>query len=205
MFALLLLVPAVISITFKLSAGTTKCFTEELPGDQHYKVVWSAEKGYSQFIDLKLTSPTDQVLQEDKSADSGVIYFFVTTAGMHTLCFTNRIAAGVKYPSPDLHRKVSLIAQNDIQDIENYDSYARQEHLQPAELNLRIMEGNVQRVHSEYYALRDHEIHMTQRHEGTLKLVKVVSACSILAYIIFFTVQAWYLKRYLRRVKIIES
>ena len=105
--ALVCLLQCAAGFKFSLTARDYKCFHEELPHDYEFAGTWKASAGYSQFIDIKITNPDGNVIFEEKAKDESEFFIHTTHSGDHTVCFYNRLAAGVPF-APNMMREVTV-------------------------------------------------------------------------------------------------
>eukprot|EP01013_Petalomonas_cantuscygni_P033051 TRINITY_DN59840_c0_g1_i1.p1 TRINITY_DN59840_c0_g1~~TRINITY_DN59840_c0_g1_i1.p1 ORF type:complete len:212 (-),score=37.62 TRINITY_DN59840_c0_g1_i1:294-929(-) len=195
------------AFTFELAAGSTKCFFEELALDARFRGKWDSPPAYSQFLDLVVYDPANYVIQRDRSLDKGVIDFFATTNGYYKLCFVSRVAAGAADAAALTPRNISLDVHGvagDAGDVVDFQELARREHLQPTEMNLRLIDQNIHASHQEMHRLREHEATLEGHLEYTLLLVRVVPTVLLLFAPLCGLSAAMIMKRFLRRHQVLE-
>jgi len=187
---------------FDLAARNYKCFTEELPHDYQISGSYSAQPGYSQFIDFRITLPDGQFQHSDTGRDKGEFHFVTQTAGEYAFCFYNRMVTGVKYTA-GMKRKISFDLRMGA-DANDYISIAKKEHLKPLEIELRIMEDTVKAVHSEYIYFKEREATMRDTNEHLNARSAWITVGSM-AFVCFFAWwQSSHMKGYFRSKRLID-
>eukprot|EP01007_Sphenomonas_quadrangularis_P000342 NODE_1184_length_962_cov_130.818182_g986_i0.p2 GENE.NODE_1184_length_962_cov_130.818182_g986_i0~~NODE_1184_length_962_cov_130.818182_g986_i0.p2 ORF type:complete len:236 (-),score=38.11 NODE_1184_length_962_cov_130.818182_g986_i0:255-941(-) len=203
-----LLCESVAALSFDLQAKTTKCFTEELPAGYHVLGDFKALAGYSQFVDAKVTDSAGNVVQEYASADKGNFNFHTTTSGDITFCFANRVVAGIPV-TPAMKRTIEFNLRTGLyagdEAAEEYQSdVARQQHLQPIEMNLRIMEDSLRMIHQEYHYFKKRESEMRETNTATKLRMKIVFFASLVFMLVFYLWELRHLVSYFVSRKMIN-
>ena len=146
------------AFVFILRNDDQRCFLENLAFDGHFRGKYHSTHVYNQFMDTTVQDPTGAVILHDKADDDGIIEFTAETMGFHQICFTTRTLKNARPGNKP--REVTFDVHThagDAGDIIDYADVARREHLQPTEVNLRIVDDNLRAVHDELHQLRAHE------------------------------------------------
>ena len=190
------------ALTFDLPARKYRCFTEEIPSGVEVKIQYAAKEGYAQFIDVKLTNPSNAIIWQESSMDRATYSEVITDGGDYALCFYSRMVPGAKY-SDGLKRSITLefLVGTATQD---YEELASKEHLKPLEVNLKVMQDSVRSLHQEYSYYKDREIAMRDTNEHMNAKVMWMTFGMMALIVLFTWWQVRHVKLYFRRKRMID-
>lgn len=171
-WAVILLAATVSGFEFTMLGNAQRCFLEELVVDARFRAKYSSSAVYNQFLDVTVQEPSGSVIFHDKAHDSGHIDVYAQHTGYHQLCFTTR---AMKHSRDKTDARVITLDVHafagDEGDIINYNELARREHLQPIEMNLRLIDENLRIAHGELHNLRRHEAAMSSSISTSFKVL----------------------------------
>uniref|UniRef100_A0A7S1QFY4 GOLD domain-containing protein n=1 Tax=Neobodo designis TaxID=312471 RepID=A0A7S1QFY4_NEODS len=200
----LLLVAAscVEGFVFHLPARSYRCFTEEVPTGVEANVSYAALPGYGQYVDVKVTDPTNRVVHEDTAMDKGSFLIPAANGGEYAVCFYSRLVPGLT-ATEGMHRAVRLNF-NAAQDEYDYAALASEKHMKPMEVHLRVAEDTVRGLHAEYEYFKERENQMRATQEHMNNKVSVLSVGVLVGFALFTWWQVRHLTKYFRRKRMLD-
>jgi len=191
------------ALVFHLPARSYRCFTEEVPTGLEANVTYAALPGYGQYVDVKVTSPSNDVIHQDTAMDQG--HFVIPSSprgGEYAVCFYSRLVAGLT-ATEGMHRAVRLsflVAQDE----QDYSQLASEKHMKPMEVHLRMAEDTVRGVHAEYEYFKERENEMRATQEHMNNKVSVLSFGVLVGFALFTWWQVRHLTKYFRRKRMLD-
>lgn len=203
-FIVLLLnyVPYAHGFAFDLQVTKSRCFVEEVPSDTDLRVSYAALPGYAQFLDVSITDQTGHSYFSQASQDHGSFHDYISRGGEFTICFSLRLAQGVKYVE-GMKRSISL----DIlmgSEKTDFSEFATKAKLRPIEVELHLIEDAVRRVHMEYLYYKEKEAEMRNANEWMTSMITRLLAFLIFTFFVFSMWELFYLKSYFRKKRLID-
>lgn len=187
---------------FDLPARKSRCFTEEIPTGVEVKIQYVALPGYAQYIDVKLSDPSNKVIWTETASDRATFSETVQVGGDYALCFYSRMVPGATYQD-GMKRTVNLEFLTGTE-THDYSNLATKEHLKPLEVNLRVMEDTVRSIHADYTYFKEREEIMRDTNEHMNTKVMYMTLGVMLAIVAFSLWQVRHLKSYFRRKRMID-
>ena len=187
---------------FSLPARKHRCFVEELPTGVEVVLKYHASHGYSQFVDVKISDPDNNIIWEDTGKDRGQYHATIHTPGEYAVCFYSRLVAGAKY-SADLKRDIAFELRTGA-DTQDYGRLATREHLKPMEVDLRVLEDVTRGILSDYqyFKERDESARQTSEHMFSRSVwMAVIVMSGILGFSLW---QVRHLKRHFKKKRLID-
>eukprot|EP00033_Pygsuia_biforma_P001057 GCRY01001204.1.p1 GENE.GCRY01001204.1~~GCRY01001204.1.p1 ORF type:complete len:228 (+),score=14.03 GCRY01001204.1:66-686(+) len=146
---------------FDITAGTKRCFLEELTPDELFVGEYRILPSYSQEIDIMVTDPGSSLMYSKSRAVEGKFAFTSTVGGEHKVCFDNRLSPGMAY-SEGLKTRIELNTKTGV-DAKDYTDIAKSESLRPIEVELKRMEEEIEEIQKQAQYFRRRE----ERHRDT--------------------------------------
>lgn len=204
---LLYLLPAVLSISFKLPAEGSRCIKEEAHKDVLVVGEFTVESiPETHEVDILVKDTKDQTLFSKEKADTGKFAFTLDDYDMFSICFhAKRVdghgGAGRAPPVEDL--SVKLTVKRGIE-AKSYNDLAKAEKLKPMELELKKLEDLAEAIVSDFAYMKSREKLMRDTNESTNSRVLWFSIFSMAVLLGLALWQVFYLKRFFKAKKLIE-
>lgn len=127
------------AFTFTVQAGSQECFDEEAPLKEKVAGVWKVLEDTSMNIDVKVVSPSGEVIYDAEAESSGSFEFTSREEGAYQVCYSNErtrtrpatINAKIAVGEPE--RKL-------------VDEMARAEHLFPLQTRINELEQSMNSI-----------------------------------------------------------
>jgi len=203
---LLYLLPAVLSISFKLPADGSRCIKEEAHKDVLVVGEFTVENiPESHEVDILVKDTKDQTLFSKEKAETGKFAFTLDDYDMFSICFHGKRVdgqgAGRTPPIDELSVKLSV--KRGIE-AKSYNDLAKAEKLKPMELELKKLEDLAEAIVSDFAYMKSREKLMRDTNESTNSRVLWFSIFSMAVLLGLALWQVFYLKRFFKAKKLIE-
>ncbi|XP_021748825.1 transmembrane emp24 domain-containing protein p24delta3-like [Chenopodium quinoa] len=184
-------------IWLNLPSTGTKCVSEEILNNvvvvADYVII--DEQGHaSPTVSAKVTSPYGNNLYHKENVTHGQFAFTTTEIGNYVACFW--VDGNHQSATLNLDWKIGIAAKD-------WDSVAKQEHIEGVELEFRKLESAVESIHQNLLYLKNREAEMREVSEKTNARVAWLSIMSLSVGIVASLFQVWHLKRYFQKRKLI--
>ena len=195
------------AVTFHLTPGGTRCFTEELGTLHRVQMYYKMAKSHAAFVSVSITSPEKTVVFQQKTAEKEYHHWFhPITAGEYAVCFNSVERAGKSVP--DFSVVFSLLPEYEVESQKPLDHKADHakdnEHNRPLMNQARYIENNLDALHNEYRYLKERETQMRDTNESTNSRTVWVSLITLAFLAAVRGLHHVTLRRYLKAKKILE-
>lgn len=188
-------------VQFTITTAGTRCFGEELQAHELMVVKVDSIDKQSPFnvvikTAIKGGAPDvpGQVHYKEENRVNFSHAFTSTTAGAHWVCVTNLD----QYR--DLEAQISLKSGVQAKD---YSQIAKKDHLEPAQLSMRIIEDLLQEYRSNLFYQRRREERMRETIDSTANRALTFCIVNVLLIVGVGAFQAYFFRRFFRSKKII--
>ena len=188
-------------VQFPIAASGTRCFGEELQA--HDLMVVKAESvvdktmKFSVVVKAALHGPDSTPSQTIHREEGRVAFshaFTSTTPGAHWVCITNE--DGWKEMNVQLSIKSGVQAKD-------YSQIAKKDHLEPAQLSIRMIQDTLHEYRSNLFYQRRREERMRETIDSTASRALTFCILNVLLIAGVGLCQAYFFRRFFRSKKII--
>ncbi|PKA49139.1 Transmembrane emp24 domain-containing protein p24delta3 [Apostasia shenzhenica] len=198
---LVAVIPGGGAIWLSMPPAGTKCVSEGIQTDVvvlgEYAVVYEdEERSSTATVSVKVTSPHGNTLHHQENVTVGKFAFTTSEAGNYLACFWLDGANREPGASISLDWKTGIAAKD-------WHAVAKKKNIEGVELELIKLEGAVDAIHENLLYLKEREAEMSEISEKTNARVSRFSILSLGVCILVSALQAWYLKGFFQKKKII--
>jgi len=198
------------AISFSLYAGqegsphAERCFVQNIGPDILVAGTVAVTDGEHQKVSVEVTDNTEGGSLYWKRLDikDEVKFSFTTVKNDEIrICFRNVLAQGF-IPSDQYYRNVLLTIETGPEAID-YTEIAKTEKLKPVEIELRKLEGIVEKIVDDMEKIKQKEIDLRNTNESTNERVQWFSVWSIAFLVCLGLWQLYYLRKFFQTKKLI--
>ncbi|XP_038717709.1 transmembrane emp24 domain-containing protein p24delta5 [Tripterygium wilfordii] len=194
------MVPVAEAVWLTIPTSGTKCVTEDIQNNvvvlADYYVIDETEPHKTPGVSVRVTSPFGNNLHHKENVTLGQFAFTTTESGNYVACFWIDGNQHDRSLTMSLDWKIGIAAKD-------WESVAKKDKIEGVELHLTRLEGMAQAVHEKINFLKKREQEMREVSEKTNARVAWFSIMSLGVCIAVSVLQAWYLKRYFQKKKLI--
>lgn len=187
------------ALSFHLQGGSTRCLKMLIGENTDAKGLYEVQKINDQTVSLKITDDVNHVLFSAIDIETGKIAFVADRKSMYQICFTSELAIG---GAEMQSHKISMELNIGVEAMD-FLEVARQESLQPLEMEIRRLEEISKSVLHDLMRMSDRESEMRNINESTNERVLYFSLFSMLCLVSLAIWQSLYLKKFFKTKKLI--
>lgn len=178
----------------------TKCIYEEINSNVivvgDYRAFNKDNSDIPAYVDVRVEDPAGLTLHEARGQAKGQFAFTSKTAGEYKACFTVQDIETAFRTKLRLEWKTGVAATD-------WESIAKKEHLDELSVEMRKLEGSIREIYAEMLQLQQREQEMRDLNEETNSRVAHYSIISLVVCAATAGWQAWYLKKFFMRKKLL--
>ncbi|OEL24739.1 Transmembrane emp24 domain-containing protein p24delta3 [Dichanthelium oligosanthes] len=187
------------AVWLELSTTATKCLSEEIQSNvvvmADYSILYE-EHPVRPSVSAKVTSPYGDVLHHAEKVSHGEFAFTTAESGIYLACFWADTLDRGMVVNLNLDWRIGIAAKD-------WDSVAKKEKIDGVALELVKLEAAARAIHGNLLYLIVKEADMRNLSEWTQVKITWLSLMSLAVCIAVSVWQAWHLKQFFRKKKLI--